>query len=53
MLQYPLFQMFWKTAVIVNRDDNFSAWPICSLKKLIDNLEFAYGGYKTYRVTAS
>lgn len=45
---------FWKIAVIVNEDGNLSATAyLRSQKCLIDNLEFAYGKYKTYQVDIS
>lgn len=42
---------FWKVAVIVKEDGNLSAAAyLQSQKHLIDNLEDAYGAYKTYQV---
>lgn len=45
---------FWKVAVIVKEDGNLSATAyLQSQKNLIENLEFAYGEYKTYQVKIS
>ncbi|MEH7050100.1 DNA/RNA non-specific endonuclease [Bacillus pseudomycoides] len=45
---------FWKIAVIVKEDDRLSATAYLQTQKnLIDNLEFAYGEYKTYQVPVS
>ncbi|MGG0185243.1 DNA/RNA non-specific endonuclease [Bacillus rhizoplanae] len=45
---------FWKIAVIVKEDDSLSATAyLQSQKNLIDNLEFAYGAYKTYQIPVS
>lgn len=45
---------FWKIAVIVKEDGNLSATAYLQSKKcLIDDLEFAYGEYKTYQVHIS
>ncbi|WP_017152237.1 DNA/RNA non-specific endonuclease [Bacillus bingmayongensis] len=45
---------FWKIAVIVKEDDSLSAMAYLQTQKnLIDNLEFAYGEYKTYQVPIS
>ncbi|PGM87128.1 DNA/RNA non-specific endonuclease [Bacillus cereus] len=45
---------FWKVVVIVKQDGNLSATAyLQSQKNLIDNLEFAYGEYKTYQVAVS
>ena len=42
---------FWKIAVIVKKDGNLSATAYLQTQKnLIENLEFAYGEYKTYQV---
>ncbi|VDH00336.1 Nuclease precursor [Lysinibacillus sphaericus] len=42
---------FWKIAVIVKRDGNLSATAYLQTQKsLIEDLEFAYGEYKTYQV---
>ncbi|KEP28580.1 MULTISPECIES: DNA/RNA non-specific endonuclease [Bacillus] len=43
---------FWKIAVMIKEDGRISATAyLQSQKTLIDNLEFAYGEYKTYQVT--
>ncbi|KZZ84821.1 DNA/RNA non-specific endonuclease [Bacillus sp. SJS] len=45
---------FWKVAVMVKEDDTLSATAyLQSQKNLIDDLEFAYGEYKTYQVPLS
>lgn len=45
---------FWKVAVMIKEDGNLSATAyLQSQKNLIDNLEFAYGKYKTYQVPVS
>ncbi|MGM0878894.1 MAG: DNA/RNA non-specific endonuclease [Bacillota bacterium] len=45
---------FWKVAVIVKEDGSLSATAyLQSQKELIEDLEFAYGEYKTYQVTVS
>ncbi|MCZ2260832.1 DNA/RNA non-specific endonuclease [Sporosarcina sp. G11-34] len=45
---------FWKIAVIVKKDGNLSATAyLQTQKKLIEDLEFAYGEYKTYQVPIS
>ena len=45
---------FWKIAVIVKKDGNLSATAYLQTQKnLIENLEFAYGEYKTYQVPIS
>ena len=42
---------FWKLAVIVKKDGNLSATAYLQTQKnVIENLEFAYGEYKTYQV---
>ena len=42
---------FWKIAVIAKKDGNLSATAYLQTQKnLIENLEFAYGEYKTYQV---
>ncbi len=42
---------FWKIAVIVKKDGNLSATAYLQTQKsLIEDLEFAYGEYKTYQV---
>ena len=45
---------FWKVAIIVKEDGNLSATAYMQTQKnLIENLEFAYGEYKTYQVPIS
>lgn len=45
---------FWKVAVMVKEDGSLSATAyLQSQKNLINNLEFAYGEYKTYQVLVS
>ena len=45
---------FWKVAVIVKKDGKLSATAyLQSQKNLLDDLEFAYGKYKTYQVPVS
>ena len=45
---------FWKIAVIVKEDGNLSATAYLQTQKnLIEDLEFAYGEYKTYQVPIS
>jgi len=45
---------FWKIAVIVKKDGNLSATAYLQTQKnLIEDLEFAYGAYKTYQVPIS
>ncbi len=42
---------FWKIAIMVKEDGNLSATAYLQTQKnLIENLEFAYGEYKTYQV---
>mgnify|MGYP003552509824 FL=1 len=42
---------FWKIAIMVREDGNLSATAYLQTQKnLIENLEFAYGEYKTYQV---
>ncbi|SEB52893.1 DNA/RNA non-specific endonuclease [Paenibacillus sp. GP183] len=42
---------FWKVVVMVKEDGKLSATAYLQTQKnLIDNLEFAYGAYKTYQV---
>lgn len=49
--QYRIPAEFWKLVVMVKDDGNLSATAyIQTQKNLIDNLEFAYGAYKTYQV---
>jgi endonuclease G len=54
MLYRGKFQIpaeFWKIAVIVKDDNKLSATAYLQTQKnLIENLEFAYGEYKTYQV---
>ena len=45
---------FWKIAIIVKKDGNLSATAYLQTQKnLIEDLEFAYGEYKTYQVPIS
>ncbi|MFT4444674.1 DNA/RNA non-specific endonuclease [Parvimonas sp. G1967] len=45
---------FWKVAVIIKDDGNMSATAYLQTQKnMIENLEFAYGEYKTYQVPVS
>jgi endonuclease G len=45
---------FWKVVVMVKEDGTLSATAYLQTQKnLIDNLEFAYGAYKTYQVPIS
>ena len=45
---------FWKVAVIIKDDGNMSATAYLQTQKnMIENLEFAYGKYKTYQVPVS
>jgi endonuclease G len=49
--QYRIPAEFWKVVVMVKDDGNLSATAYLQTQKnLIDNLEFAYGAYKTYQV---
>jgi endonuclease G len=49
--QYRIPAEFWKVVVMVKDDGTLSATAyIQTQKNLIDNLEFAYGSYKTYQV---
>ena len=49
--KYKIAAEYWKVAVMVKDDGNLSATAyIQTQKNLIDNLEFAYGSYKTYQV---
>lgn len=42
---------FWKVVVMVKDDGNMSATAYLQTQKnMIENLEFAYGEYKTYQV---
>ncbi|MGH1288608.1 DNA/RNA non-specific endonuclease [Bacillus toyonensis] len=45
---------FWKLVVMVKEDGNLSATAyLQSQKNLIDDLEFAFGEYKTYQISIS
>lgn len=45
---------FWKVVVMIKEDGNLSATAyLQSQKNLINNLEFAFGEYKTYQVPVS
>jgi endonuclease G len=45
---------FWKVVVMVKEDGTLSATAYLQTQKnLIENLEFAYGAYKTYQVPIS
>lgn len=45
---------FWKVVVMVKDDNTLSATAYLQTQKnLIQNLEFAYGAYKTYQVTVA
>lgn len=49
--QYRIPADFWKMVVMVKDDGKLSATAYLQTQKnLIDNLEFAYGAYKTYQV---
>lgn len=49
--KYKIPAEFWKVVVIVRDDGKLSATAyLLSQKNLIDNLEFAFGTYKTYQV---
>lgn len=49
--KYQIPAEFWKVAVIVKEDGKLSATAYLQTQKnMIDNLEFAYGAYKTYQV---
>lgn len=49
--QYRIPAEFWKIFVMVKDDGKLSATAYLQTQKnLIDNLEFAYGAYKTYQV---
>jgi endonuclease G len=42
---------YWKVAIIVKDDGNFSATSYLQTQKnLLEDLEFSYGGYRTYQV---
>ena len=45
---------FWKIAVMIKDDGKMSATAYLQTQKnMIENLEFAYGEYKTYQVPVS
>jgi endonuclease G len=49
--KYRIAAEFWKVVAMVKDDGNLSATAyIQTQKNLIDNLEFAYGSYRTYQV---
>lgn len=49
--KYQIPAEFWKVAVMVKEDGKLSATAYLQTQKnMIDNLEFAYGAYKTYQV---
>lgn len=49
--KYKIPAEFWKVAVIVKEDGKLSATAyLQSQKNVVENLEFAYGAYKTYQV---
>jgi endonuclease G len=52
--KYQLPAEFWKVVVIAKEDGTLSATGYLQTQKnLIDNLEFAYGSYKTYQIPVS
>jgi endonuclease G, mitochondrial len=52
--QYRIPAEFWKVVALVKDDGKLSATAYLQTQKnLIDDLEFAYGGYKTYQVPIS
>ena len=52
--KYKIPAEFWKVAVMVKTDGTLSATGYLQTQKnMIDNLEFAYGEYKTYQVPIS
>lgn len=52
--QYRIPAEFWKVVAMVKDDGNLSATAYLQTQKnLIDDLEFAYGSYKTYQVPIS
>ena len=52
--EYRIPAEFWKVVAMVKDDGNLSATAYLQTQKnLIDDLEFAYGGYKTYQVPIS
>lgn len=49
--KYQLPAEFWKVVVIAKEDGTLSATGYLQTQKnLLDNLEFAYGSYKTYQI---
>lgn len=49
--KYQIPAEFWKVVVLVKKDGKLSATAYLQTQKnMIDNLEFAYGEYKTYQV---
>jgi endonuclease G, mitochondrial len=51
LLVNVLIAEFWKVVVIVKDDNDLSATAYLQTQKnLIEDLEFAYGEYKTYQV---
>lgn len=49
--KYQIPAEFWKVVVMVKEDGNISATAYLQTQKnMIENLEFAYGEYKTYQV---
>ncbi|MDO5095425.1 MAG: DNA/RNA non-specific endonuclease [Peptostreptococcaceae bacterium] len=52
--KYKIPAEFWKVVVMVKTDGKLSATAYLQTQKnMIDNLEFAYGEYKTYQVPVS
>lgn len=52
--KYKIPAEFWKIVVMVKTDGKLSATAYLQTQKnMIDNLEFAYGEYKTYQVPVS
>lgn len=52
--RYQIPAEFWKVAVMVKEDGKISATGYLQTQKnLVDNLEFAYGEYRTYQVPIS
>lgn len=52
--QFQIPAEFWKVVVMVKEDGHLSATAYLQTQKhLIDNLEFAFGEYKTYQVAVS
>ncbi len=49
--KYKIPADFWKVVVMVKDDGNMSATAYLQTQEnMLDNLEFVYGGYKTYQV---